>query len=295
MDTTEGITLDSRKVANVLEWPSPRHGKDIQRFLGIVNYFRDHIPNVSRLTAPLDALRHAGSLNNTWNKHHEDAFYKIKYAVSHAPTLRHVDLRLPFHLATDASNDGTGAVLYQKYNDHNNIVGFMARALSKSERNYSVTKRELLAVVFALKKFHKYLWGNPFTLYMDHKALVYLNTQKDPNPMMIHWLGTLLDYTFTVVYLPGISNILPDHLSRLFSPPSRTLAGGKTYHSKTTNHNEDNMIMRATHLDDMMQPPEEERHTIPDFPKDVEHEVNDFVVKVIAFVGDDYLFVANDK
>jgi putative transposase len=131
-----GRALDSRKVTNVLEWPSPRTGKDIQRFLGVVNYFRDHIPNVSRLTARLDALRHAGELKQAWTSEHENDFGKIKYAVSHAPTLRHVNLKLPFHLATDASNDGIGAVLYQKEKGRNNIVGFMARALTKSERNY---------------------------------------------------------------------------------------------------------------------------------------------------------------
>ncbi|KAJ8651866.1 hypothetical protein O0I10_012559 [Lichtheimia ornata] len=177
-----GRALDSRKVTNVLEWPSPRTGKDIQRFLGIVNYFRDHIPNVSRLTARLDALRHAGDLKGLWTKAHENAFANIKYSVSHAPMLKHVNLKLPFHLATDASNDGIGAVLYQKENGRNTIVGFMARALTKSERNYSVTKRELLAIVFAFNKFHKFLWGNPFTLYTDHKPSSTSIPRKMPIP-----------------------------------------------------------------------------------------------------------------
>lgn len=253
--SAHGVALDSRKVTNVLEWPTPVTGKDIQRFLGIVNYFRDHIPNVARLTAKLDALRHAGNLRSLWTSAHDVAFRNIKYAVSHAPMLRHVDLRLPFHLATDASNEGIGAVLYQQHNGQNNIVGFMARALSKSERNYSVTKRELLAIVFALKKFHKFLWGMPFTLYTDHKALMYLHRQKDPSPMMIQWLDTLLDYQFKVVYLPGISNILPDHLSRLFSTPTQSLEGGD-------NDTNNIRIMRAVDLVDMLQPPESERRDI---------------------------------
>lgn len=78
-------------------------------------------------------------IHTLWTSQHDEAFSKIKYAISHAPMLRHVDLRLPFHVATDASNDGIGAVLYQKHDGTNNIVGFMARGLSKSERNYSVT------------------------------------------------------------------------------------------------------------------------------------------------------------
>lgn len=259
--SADGRALDSRKVTNVLTWPSPSTGKDIQRFLGVVNYFRDHIPNVSRLTARMDALRNAGDLKKLWTKYHEDDFQKLKYVISHAPMLRHVNLALPFHLATDASNDGIGAVLYQKEGGRNNIVGFMARALTKSEKNYSVTKRELLAVVFAFKKFHKFLWGQPFTLYTDHKALVYIHTQKDANPMMIKWLDTLLDYTFNVVYLPGIHNILPDHLSRLFSKPAQSLEGDKIYHAKSikSQEEEDNsgMTMRAAQLEDTMEPPTE--------------------------------------
>lgn len=104
----------------------------------------------------------------------------------------------------------------------------MARSLSKSERNYSTTKRELLAVIFALDKFHQFLWGNPFTLYTDHKALTYLHTQKIANPMMINWLDTLLNYTFTVVHLPGLKNVLPDRLLRLFTP-SAQLEGGVVF------------------------------------------------------------------
>lgn len=219
---------------------------------------------MARLTARLDQLRHAGDLSNIWSSQHDQAFYNLKYAISHAPMLRHVDLSRPFHLATDASNDGIGAVLYQKNNGTNNIVGFMARALSKSERNYSITKRELLAIIFAFKKFHKFLWGQPFTLYTDNKALVYLHTQKDPNPMMIKWLDTLLDYQFTVVYLPGISNILPDHLSRLFSYPNQTLEGGNSI--RTTNNVDkvvnSPLVMRAADIVDKMQPPISERKSI---------------------------------
>ncbi|SAL97138.1 hypothetical protein, partial, partial [Absidia glauca] len=133
---------------------------------------------------------------------------------------------LPFHVATDASDVGIGAVLYQLDKDgtilHN---GFMARALSKSERNYQITKKELLAVIFALNKFHQHLWGRHFTLYTDHKALVYIHSQRDLNAMLSKWFDTLLDYNFDVVHLPGIDNVLPDALSRLF-PTGKDLGEG---------------------------------------------------------------------
>lgn len=225
-----GIKLDPRKVSNALTWPIPQSGKDIQRFMGIVNYFRSHIPNVSQTSAPLEALREKGSLRGYWTRDHTLRFNKLKEALAANVPLKYPDLNEPFYVATDASNYGIGAVLFQMKDNKAQYVGFMARSLSKSERNYSTTKRELLAVIYALDKFHQFLWGNPFTLYTDHKALTYLHTQKIANPMMINWLDTILKYSFKVVHLPGLKNVLPDRLSRLFTP-SDQLEGGKVARS----------------------------------------------------------------
>jgi hypothetical protein len=100
---------------------------------------------------------------------------------------------------TDASISGLGPVLFQldKLNKAQ-FISFQNRALSVSERNYSATKRELLAIIFALKKFHHYLFLNPFTLYTDHKALTYIFLQKHTNPLILGWFETLLSYSFTI-------------------------------------------------------------------------------------------------
>ncbi|KAG1535370.1 hypothetical protein G6F49_013187 [Rhizopus delemar] len=188
---------------NALTWPRPSSGKEIQRFLGLVNYFRKYLPNISEVTAPLDKLRFEGKLDKLWTSEQESAFEKIKALLSSAPLLHHPDLEQPFYVATDASNYSIGAVLYQVIKNETRYIGFMARSLSTSEKNYSTTKRELLAVIFALKKFHPFLWGNPFTLYTDHKALTYLHTQPVANAMMINWLDTILDYNFKIIHRPG--------------------------------------------------------------------------------------------
>jgi len=226
-----GVSIDRRKIANVQEFPTPKSGKDIQRYCGLINYFRSLIPKVSTLMAPLDALRNEKSLDKIWDKQHQTCFDNLKKALLEDTVLSYPDLNHPFCVATDASNVGVGVVLYQRINDETKYISMMAKSLSKSERNYSATKRELLAVVYALKKFHKYLWGNHFTLYTDHKALTYLHTQKVANVMMINWLDTILQYDFTIVHLPGIDNILPDTLSRLFevSHPVNELGGDNAY------------------------------------------------------------------
>ncbi|KAG1439370.1 hypothetical protein G6F56_012319 [Rhizopus delemar] len=188
---------------------------------------RKYLPNLSKVTAPLNKLRFEGKLTSkVWGQEQDDAFTKIKQLLASAPVLYHPDLNEPFYVATDASNYSIGAVLYQIIDKQICHLGFMARALSTSEKNYSTTKRELLAIVFALKKFHPFLWGNPFTLYTDHIALTYIHTQKYANTMMMNWFDTILDYQFKVIHLPGMDNILPDHLSRLF-PTDQMLRGSE--------------------------------------------------------------------
>lgn len=225
----QGISMDRRKLVNVLEYPQPKTGKDIQRFCGVINYFAPLIPNVSYLTAPLNGLRSVtGQLGTRWQPTHQHAFLKLKAILLSDIIISYPDLNHPFCIATDASNVGIGVVLFQKYDNKIHYTSFMAKSLSKSERNYSVNRRELLAIVYALKKFHKYIYGSHFIVYSDHKSLAYLHTQKIANAMLINWLDIILQYDFEIVHLPGNLNILPDRLSRLFEEdyiPTSELVG----------------------------------------------------------------------
>lgn len=228
----KGVMLDKRKISNAMEWPTPKTGKDIQRFLGFANYFRDHIPRFSFMTARLDKLRNEGSLDRLWTREVQTDFDRIKSALCSTPVLSIPDMSHKFYVATDASAYSIGGVIYQIIDGEYRYIGFAARSLSTSQKNYSCTKRELLAVIFMLKKYHQYLWGNPFTLYTDHKALCYLQTQVIANPMMVGWLDIICDYSFDVVHLPGILNVIPDALSRLFEPASSNLTGASTSHTR---------------------------------------------------------------
>jgi hypothetical protein len=215
-----GVSLDQRKVTNAYEWPVPTTGKHIMRFLGFANYFRDHIPKFSDMTHRLDKLRNEGDITHVWTQQLQQDFENIKSALSSAPVLSIPQMDHPFFVATDASAFSIGGVIYQVINETYKYIGFAARSLSISEKNYSCTKRELLGIVFMLRRFHQYLWGNPFTLITDHKALCYLQTQTIANPMMVGWLDIICDYTYEVVHLPGILNVIPDALSRLFGEES---------------------------------------------------------------------------
>ena len=167
--STIGIRIDQSKLVNVQDWPVPTNNTQVQHYLGVINYFRDHIPLISRLCAPLDALRKCPDVPNAWSDECQRAFDSVKAVLLEAPILHHPDFSRPFHVATDASNVGIAAVLYQlppgTTNDDNaatrQYITFLARALHPAEKNYSATKKELLAIIFALNRFHYYLWGNP--------------------------------------------------------------------------------------------------------------------------------------
>lgn len=216
----DGKRVDPNKLANIDDWEPPTTGAEVMSYMGTFNFFRDYIPLISTISAPLDALRNAPGVFKL-NDIQLQCFNALKNLLVSAPILHFPDFSLPFYVATDASNYGIGTVLYQLPDGEANpqnirYISFVARSLQPSERNYSATQRELLAIVFALKKLHYYLWGRHFTLFTDHRALTFMHSQQEMNSMLTAWQETILDYNFKVVYRPGALNVLPDALSRQF-------------------------------------------------------------------------------
>ena len=217
----KGKRVDPSKLANIELWVPPTTGTQVQSYMGTFNFFREYIPLFSTLAAPLDKLRHLTKPFKL-NEIELEAFNTFKALLTSAPILHFPDFSLIFYVATDASNVGIAAVLYQRvYNEETKkwdtrYISFMARSLQERERRYSATQKELLGIVFALTKFHYYIWGRFFTLYTDHRALTFIHTQKELNSMLTGWHETILSYDFKVEYRPGVMNVLPDHLSRLF-------------------------------------------------------------------------------
>ena len=194
-------------------------------YLGLINYFRDFIPMYSRLAAPLEELRHLPSIpTSSWTPSRQRAFQQLKDTLASSVFLSFPDFKRRFFVATDASRGGVAGVLYQLENakgidevSNRRFILFAARALHKSERQYSATKLELLAIVFSLRKFHFYIYGSSFSLFTDHRALTFLFSQNTLSPMLGNWLEVLLSFSFTITHRPGISNVLPDALSRIFT------------------------------------------------------------------------------
>jgi transposase InsO family protein len=216
--SAQGKRVDPIKYEFAQRIQAPTNAVQVQSLLGFFNYLRRHIPLFARIAAPILALSHSKDVAGEWSEAADEALKALKSILASSPMLNFPLPDVPLCVATDASRAGLGACLYQEVDGKRRYLDFASRSLSKSERNYSATKLELLGIVFALKSFRQLLFGQKFTLFTDHRALVYLFSSKTPNPMFHNWLETLLEFDFLVVHRPGVQNILPDHLSRIYDP-----------------------------------------------------------------------------
>lgn len=234
--STVGISIDPKKLEQIEQWPLPTTGKQMERYLGLVNYFRNHIPKSSSILAELNAYKKIDKFILPITL--QNQFKTLIRLIVNAPTLNYADSSKDFKLATDASNAGISAVLFQGERNKETFISFNARVLNKHEKNYSTTRKELLAIVYGLKEFNDYIYGRRITIYTDHKALVFMKTQKNLNSMLNNWLELLNSYNYDIVHLPGIENILPDHLSRIFLEfdIGNNIKQGKLKHSNQNNN-----------------------------------------------------------
>ncbi|GFW08627.1 retrovirus-related Pol polyprotein from transposon opus [Trichonephila clavipes] len=145
-----------------------------------------------------------------WSIEAQKAFDVVKAAITKASVLKFPDFKKSFELFTDASSIGVGAVLNQEQRP----VVFASRTLSAVERNYTVTERECLAVVWALNKFRTYLGFLPIKVITDHAALTHLTTGKNLSNRMIRWALKLAEFNIEWEHRPGTQNTIADVLSR---------------------------------------------------------------------------------
>ncbi|GFY00918.1 retrovirus-related Pol polyprotein from transposon gypsy [Trichonephila clavipes] len=144
------------------------------------------------------------------SKEAQKAFDAVKTAITKAPALKFPDFQKPFELFTDASSIGVGAVLNQEQRP----VVFTSRTLSAAERNYTVTERKCLAVIWALNKFRTYLGSLPINVITDHAALTHLTTAKNLSNRIIRWALKLAEFNIEWEHRHGTQNTIADDLSR---------------------------------------------------------------------------------
>ena len=175
----QGVSTDPKKIKDVEEWPVPRNVKEVRSFLGLSSYYRKFVNQFSTIAKPLHRLTEKSVVFH-WTPECEQSFRTLKTALCSAPILAFPQSEGEFIIDTDASNVGMGAVLSQVQDGVERVISYYSKCFSKPERHYCVTRKELLAVVSAVKAFHHYLYGQHFLVRSDHGALRWLFNFKKP-------------------------------------------------------------------------------------------------------------------
>ncbi|KAL0560847.1 hypothetical protein IC582_001261 [Cucumis melo] len=189
-----GVSVDPAKIEAVTDWTRPSTVSEVRSFLGLAGYYRRFVENFSRIATPLTQLTRKGA-PFVWSKACEDSFQNLKQKLVTAPVLT-----VP---------DGSGSF--------GKVVAYASRQLKSHEQNYPTHDLELAAVVFALKIWRHYLYGEKIQIFMDHKSLKYFFTQKELNMRQRRWLELVKDYDCEILYHPGKANVVADALSRKVS------------------------------------------------------------------------------
>ena len=210
--TPAGYKLDPKKVQATTEMKPPENLQDLQSFLGLVSYLNRFSPALADLTAPLRALCKKDTFF-IWESSQQAAFEAIKKEITSAPVLAYFDRSKTSTIQSDASKKGLGAVLLQ---DDKPVI-YASRTLTETEQRYSNIERELLGVVFALERFHHYVYGYTATVQTDHKPLVsvWKKSIVCNSPRLQRLLLRLSQYDVNIEYLKGKDNVVADALSRV--------------------------------------------------------------------------------
>lgn len=207
------VQLKGEHVRAVLEWPTPENTKQVEQFLGLVNYHRVFIKDYAAAAVPL--YRITGKHAFCWGVEQQEAFEDIKRRLTRAPVLTMPNSRDLFILDTDASNDAIGAELLQLQEGEERVIAYGSSALTSEQRRYCVTRRELLAVVRFTRQYRHYLLGRQFVVRTDHSSLTWLLSFKYPQGQLARWMEELSQYDLRVEHRPGKMHANADAMSRI--------------------------------------------------------------------------------
>jgi hypothetical protein len=201
--------VDPAKVREIVAWSIPSIAAEVQSFLGLAGYYRRFIEGFSKIAKPMTSLLEKGK-EFKWTWKCQDSFNQLKLRLTSPLVLIMPDLQKRYDIYYDACGQGLGCVLMQE----GHMIAYASRQLRKHELNYPTHDLELAAVVHALKIWRHYIMGTKFQVYIDHKILKYIFTQKDLNLRQHRWLELIKDYDLEIHYHPGKANLVADVLSR---------------------------------------------------------------------------------
>jgi hypothetical protein len=205
----DGVAADPSKIQAMVEWPIPKTIKALRGFLGLTGYYRNFVRDYGTISAPLTALLKKEAFRRT--EAAEEAFARLKHAMTTTPVLALPDFTKLFVIESDASGVGIGAVLMQE----GQPLAFTSKALSPLHLSMSVYDKEMLTIVHAVTKWRPYLIGRRFQIRTDHRSLKYLLEQRISSMEQQKRVTKLLGYDYEIVYKKGAENLAADALSRI--------------------------------------------------------------------------------
>ena len=212
------LEVATKNTAAIDGFEEPKTQTHLRSFLGVCNVYRRFVPNFAQVSAPLNELLKKGAPVELppLNEHQRRSFNLLKQALKEPPILRLPRPSLPYSVDTDASDYQIGCALLQTHEDGSRYpIGFWSRSLIQAERNYSVSEKECLAVVWACTILRPYLERTHFDLYTDHQALKWMMNLGNASGRLERWRLRLMEYDFTVHYKKGRLNTIADCVSRL--------------------------------------------------------------------------------
>ena len=177
---------DSSLLAAIREIPPPKTATEVHSFLGLAGYYRRYVKGFAAIAGPLHALTRKDAVFH-WSAECQAAFHQLKHLLTTSPITAFPDFSQAFHLYTDASTSGLGAILAQVSDGKERIICCASRALNQAEKSYPATELECLAIVWAVAKFRPYLMAMPFEVFTDQFALQWLKTMRTGSALLHCW------------------------------------------------------------------------------------------------------------
>ena len=209
---------DPDKIAAVQSIKQPRTKSDVRRIIGWFSYFRAYIPHLAEYTRLLSELLRKDKPNKiAWTEREENALSILKHIVTQSVenSLASITFGKEFILHVDASNFCCGACLTQLVDGKEAPVAFASSKFTTTQQKYAAVEREAAAVIWALNKFHTWIFGAPITIYSDSNPLSYLTTAAPKSAKLTRWALAISAFNPTFKYRKGSKQIVPDLLSRL--------------------------------------------------------------------------------
>lgn len=252
----DGIRPLDEQVKVISEFKRPNTIDELRRFLGMVNFYRRHLPKAASIHDKLNIFLHNAKKKDKslipWNAEALEAFEQCKQSLKNAVTLSFPSPDAPLALMADCSNTCAGAVLQQKEGGSWKPLGFFSTKLSDAQQRYSTYDRELLAIYLAIKHFRPLVEGRSFTVYTDHKPLVFSlqrnKISKNDTPRRIRQLDFILQFCTDIKHISGEENIVADCLSRIESVSELSPIDYKKLAEAQSNDNELKTLMESNSL-----------------------------------------------